>query len=278
MIEYFDTRSIALGDNVTTEIQFDFLITKKADLQLSIIQSGVTPVIVDGNDTTYISDVTFDPIQGGGTVTLLAALVTGKTYYVDLNVVDPVQPNLFRNRSVYDLRGFESAIDYIVTQVQTLFRNSERSLRFKRHVDITAFSPFLPDPSAGYMYNDGTKFIYVAGINTETPSIVGTLATPESITAAGGIPFSGANWKNVIFVKGTGGVIITANPKIPAGTNIGQELTIIGTSDTDYVDIQDLTGVITGDQTIRLGSNSIATFFWNGLNWVIKSTNGLIPA
>lgn len=277
MIEYYETRSIALGDNVTTKVQFDFLITKKADLQLTIIQTGVTPIIVDGNDTTYISDVTFDPVGGGGTVTFLAALVTGKTYYIDLNVVEPTQPNLFRNRSVYDLRAFETAIDYIVTQIQTLFRNTERSLRFKRHVDISVFSPFLPDPSAGYLYNDGTKYIHVAGVSAEVPNVVGTMAAPESITAAGGIPFSGVNWKNTIFVKGTGGVIITADPKIPAATNVGQELNIIGTSDTDFVEISDVAALLLGTQTIRLGLNSILTLFWNGSGWVIKSTNGLIP-
>lgn len=149
MIEFYDTRSYALGDGVITQIPFDFLITKKADILFTIVESGQTPIKFDGNDTTYLSSLTFDAVGGGGTATLLVALASGKTIYLDLNVVEPVQSSLFRDRSNYSLRTFETALDYVVTGVQTLFRNVERSFRFARHVDISVFDPTLPDGLVG---------------------------------------------------------------------------------------------------------------------------------
>ena len=94
----------------------------------------------------------------------------------------------------------------------------------------------------------------------------------------GGITFTGVTWRNTMFVAGSGGpIVVTNNPRISAGSNVGQELILIGTNDTNYLDISDGNGVITGGLTIRLGLNSIATFIWNGTNWMLKSANGLIP-
>ena len=283
MIETYDTRSYALGDGVITQIDFDFLITKKADILFTIVETGETPITFDGNDTTYLSSLTFDAVGGGGTATLLVALASGKTLYLDLNVAEPVQSNLFRDRGGYSLRTFETALDYVVTAIQTIFRNVERSVKFKRHVDISTFDTSLPDSmvgNAGYLYNTGSGFTNVVGVTSENPNISGVVAnvvTPIDIVSTVGIPFSGTFWKNEIFVKGTGGVIVSANPRIAAGTTVSQTLEIVGTSDADFVQLADGNGISTGGQTLQLGLNSVAKFKWIGSTWLLTSTNGIMP-
>jgi len=147
----YDTRSLALGDNVVTEIEFDFLVTKKTDVLLSIVESGQDTITFRGDDTTYLSDLTFDSVVGGGTVTLLTALATGKTLYIDLDVQEPDQPNMFRvvNNYLQAFRSIERALDYLVTQIQTLSRWKEQSVRLPRHVDIANFDPTLPEGIPG---------------------------------------------------------------------------------------------------------------------------------
>jgi hypothetical protein len=166
----YDTRSLALGDDITTQVEFDFLITKKSDLLITITETGEDPIIIDGDDTTYLSSVVFDPVEGGGTVTLLAALATGKTLYIDLNVVEPDQPNVFRvvNNYLASFRSIERALDYIVTQIQTLARRSEQSLKFARHVDTSTINMNLPeatDTEARIMQFNGTAFSLGATAN-----------------------------------------------------------------------------------------------------------------
>lgn len=114
--------------------------------------------------------------------------------------------------------------------------------------------------------------------NTDiAPTITGTRAAPSAIVAGTGVAFTGAFYNNIWFIQGSGGAVtISANPQIAAGTNTGQRLCLVGRDDTNTVTFTDGTGLYTGGQTLQLGANSIANFFWDGSAWVLESTNGLI--
>ncbi len=154
MINY-DTRSLAVGDGIITQIEFDFLITKKSDLLISLVESGQATLTYRGDDTTFLSNVTFDSVEGGGTVTLLAVLPAGKTLYIDLDVQEPDQPNAFRivNNYLTSFRAIERAMDYVATQIQTLSRWKEQSVKLPRHIDPANFDPTVPEAMVGDLTN-----------------------------------------------------------------------------------------------------------------------------
>lgn len=134
-----------------------------------------------------------------------------------------------------------------------------------------------------YPKSDG-KFYSLDDAGTETelgsggPTITGTRASPQTITAAGGLAFTGSAFSNHWWVKGSvGGSIVSASPQIAAATSAGQRLKVTGTSDTDFVQFADGTGLITGGMTLKLGNNSVVVFEADhNLVWVLESTNGLL--
>lgn len=107
-------------------------------------------------------------------------------------------------------------------------------------------------------------------------NIVGTRGAPTSITAAGGIPFT-PSAATVIFVVGNGGaVVVTANPQVAVGTSVGQTMTIVGTDNTDTVELQtgtglQLSGAVVLGNTTSGGNNSSISLLWDGTNWLETS-------
>jgi len=101
--------------------------------------------------------------------------------------------------------------------------------------------------------------------------ITGTRASPNLITAAGGIGFVGVGDRNTWFIKGNAAPItVTANPQIAAGTNVGQELRLFGTDDTNTVTLQDGTGLDLNGEWVG-GNGSRLSLFWDGSNWSEES-------
>jgi hypothetical protein len=84
---------------------------------------------------------------------------------------------------------------------------------------------------------------------------IGTHAAPTNITAAGGIPGSGNN-RSKRYIQGNGGPVdIIANPQVAAGLADGDELTLVGCSDTNTVLLENGTGlVLNGAYTMKDGS------------------------
>lgn len=86
-----------------------------------------------------------------------------------------------------------------------------------------------------------------AGLFTLAATAAFTPSSVAEITAGGGITVTNEFMK----IKGSGGAVdITANPQIVAGTN-GQQVTLMGQSDTDYVTLDDGAGLhLHGQATI----------------------------
>jgi len=122
--------------------------------------------------------------------------------------------------------------------------------------------------------SDGQVLTLVSGVpawqpsSSAAPSITGTRAAPGTVTAAGGVSFSGTAYENIKFLNSNGGAItVTANPRIQAGTNVGQKLKLIGRSATDTFRLDDGNGLSLNGTWIS-NENSILTLFWDGAEWV----------
>lgn len=115
-------------------------------------------------------------------------------------------------------------------------------------------------------FYDGTSWrtlVYAAGARTVT----GTASVPTSITAAGGItPTSGVN-AELIFVQGSPGAVdIGKNPQIAVGTTVGQQLVLVGCSDSLTILLNNGTGLSLNGDCMLVG-NSVLGLYWDGTLW-----------
>lgn len=94
----------------------------------------------------------------------------------------------------------------------------------------------------------------------------GSRASPNLITAGGGITASGA-LRELQFIKGSpGAVTVTANPQITAGNAIGAELVLAGRDDTRTVTINNGTGLELNGSCV-LANGSRIWLVWDGAVW-----------
>lgn len=113
------------------------------------------------------------------------------------------------------------------------------------------------------------------GSNSGALSPVGSAAAPITINPVSGIPTISAA-RQVIWTVSMGGAqAITANPQIAPGVNVGQELYIYGTSNTNYITISDGNGVrLNGSDNVTLdGSGSALYLIWDGSVWAEAARN-----
>jgi hypothetical protein len=89
---------------------------------------------------------------------------------------------------------------------------------------------------------------------------------PATITAGGGVTPQAVQ-RGMQFTVSAGGIVpITANPQIVAGTKVGQELVLSGTSDVNAITFATGNGLLlTGP--ITLGNGVSISLFWNGAVW-----------
>ncbi len=93
-----------------------------------------------------------------------------------------------------------------------------------------------------------------------------TRGAPTAVTAAGGITPTSALRQLRFLVGSPGAVVVSANPQIVAGTVIGQELLLTGTSDSLSVTIQNGTGLeLNGPCVLKNGSR--ISLVWDGTVW-----------
>jgi hypothetical protein len=111
-------------------------------------------------------------------------------------------------------------------------------------------------------YYNGTAWEIYGSFNPN-----GTRAAPNSIIAASGISVQSFQ-RQIQFIQGSGGAVtVTANPQIQAGSRVGQELNLIGRSDTNTVKLQDGTG-LSLNGPITMGADYSLRLMWDGTNWV----------
>lgn len=125
-------------------------------------------------------------------------------------------------------------------------------------------TPALPTATAPTAASDFVSLSYAQSI-ASLPTVTGSRASPTNVTTAGITPAGVGVQK--IFVQGSGGAIdVTANPQIAAGTTVGQELILIGCSDTNTLKLEHGTGLdLNGD--ILLQARYVISLTWDGTAW-----------
>ena len=121
--------------------------------------------------------------------------------------------------------------------------------------------------------NNASRWTAVGGSGGGTVTIFGSTGSPRSIVAGTGIT-SGASHMSAsvseqrIFVVGNsaGENDLSANPQITAGTIVGQKMYIIGTSDSDYIKLEDGNGLSLNGPWFSY-NNRVLRLYWNGTVW-----------
>lgn len=115
--------------------------------QLLVVEldtTGAQTQKVRGTDAVYIDSVTFDSVDGGGTVFLNANLTLNYKLKLILANDAPTQPSQFKNKGSFTLQNFENALDFIVGAVQRLAYRSARSVQLDESIMTAEFDPTIP--------------------------------------------------------------------------------------------------------------------------------------
>ena len=157
------------GNGSVDTYTFDFKIESLS--QLLIIEAdntGTETQRVRGTDVTYLSSVTFDEVEGGGTVVLAANLTNQYQLLILLANDAPTQPYELSNKTKFNLADIEAAFDWATGAIQRLAYRGKQALRLHDLDDEDTFNPQLPEgiaDSENYdrtitINSDGTGFDY----------------------------------------------------------------------------------------------------------------------
>ncbi len=129
------------------------------------------------------------------------------------------------------------------------------------------YNPIDNDPAASFF---STLPYLESDTDTGELGVSGTRASPTAIVAGTGVLAPTAP-RMTYFIQGSGGAVdVSANPQIAAGTFLGQEIILIGRSDTNTVFLEDGTGLDLNGPWLG-GASSVISLVWDGTNWVERS-------
>lgn len=98
--------------------------------------------------------------------------------------------------------------------------------------------------------------------------VTGTRGVPQSITAVGGIAYTGTDARQMWFIEGNGGnVEVSAGNQIVAGSSVGQELILAGRNDAKTVTLNHGSGLSLNGQWVG-GADNVLGLVWDGALWV----------
>ena len=162
---------------------FDFKITAKSQLLIvEVNDSGVETQRVRGTDVTYLTSVTFDAVDGGGTVILAANLTNNYKLVLLLADDAPVQSYEFKNKTSFTLRRFEDALDETAGATQRLTYRGKQAFRIHDLDDEDTFNGQLPPGAA----TSGDKVLKVnaGGTGMEYGPSAGDISNAEGYANA----------------------------------------------------------------------------------------------
>lgn len=103
-------------------------------------------------------------------------------------------------------------------------------------------------------------------------TVYGSEASPLTINEAAGVTVSIAQRQQRFIVSNGGALAMTAPSQILSGTTVGQELTLFGTSDTDYNIFHDGDGMSINGIWLSKSDRAI-NLSWTGIRWREQSRN-----
>jgi hypothetical protein len=133
-----------------------------------------------------------------------------------------------------------------------------------------------PDAGTPTLANDIVTKSYADAIGGAW-SVLNSQASPYAVVAGTTIPFTAGTLRTKRYIQGSGGpVTLTANPRIQAGTIDGQEIMLVGCSDTNTVSIDTGNGTQKNGVDVML-NGSVTVYNWDhGRSlWVEISRNNI---
>lgn len=263
----------------TASYSYAFRITDPSEL-LVTVATNVSPITE--SQLVLNTDYTVSGVgaAAGGTVTLInnsqswlnggGDLTSGYTITIRRTPLLE-QLSSFRDMSTFYPSDFEDALDYIVFQIQSLWDRLRHAPKFRESStawDDTQMPDLVPNSLLG-VNSSGTGLTMVVN-GVPTPATSGTESVGISVVAGTSIPINPTALDQIIFVAGAGGVVMSANPQITAGTIIGQKLTLIGTDNTNFVTLVGILNDTNGTSIngpITLGKRTSIDFRWSGSVW-----------
>lgn len=213
-----------------------------------------------------------DPLVGGQLFTYQAGTTSPLATYTDAGALTPnSNPVVLDANGECDVFISSGFYKFVLEDVDGVVQWTEDNISIPGGVATS-----LP---AGGSANQVLSKINGTDFNTQWADEVkstGTSSSPSSITASGGVAFTGNAFKSTWYVKSnSGAVTITANPQIAAGTFEGQELKLIQMSATDTLQFANGNGLaLSGASTLILDQvYKMAVFHWDatGTVWVEQS-------
>lgn len=130
MSREFTLQNSYTGDGVLTQFAFDFKVTALDQILVIVLDdTGVETERVRGDDTVYLSTAEFDDQNGGGSITLAAALTAAYTIYIQLADDEPSQDQELRDKFSLNTRTIENAYDRLMGAIQRVVFRASRSIR-----------------------------------------------------------------------------------------------------------------------------------------------------
>lgn len=185
----YDVRSEYVGDGTLAQYSFDFRITDLS--QLLVIQSDRyfnETFRVRGTDIINLVSVAFDPIVGGGVVTLTSILPNLSNLALICAVDAPVQASEFKNKADFTLRRIEAALDAVESGVQRAAYLAQRSVKLPEEyleASATAFNTEMPIPVSGMVIAVNDTATGFTLINNSSLLLFGT-SDPTTSTGING--------------------------------------------------------------------------------------------
>lgn len=133
-----------------------------------------------------------------------------------------------------------------------------------------------PDAGTPTLANDIVTKSYADAIGGSW-AVLNSHASPYNVVAGTPIPFTPGTFRTKRYIQGSGGpVTLTANPRIQAGTIDGQEIMLVGCSDTNTVSIDTGNGTQKNGVDVML-NGSITIYNWdNGQSlWIECGRNNI---
>lgn len=168
-------------------------------------------------------------------------------------------------------------LDFNDSQSSATIPIIEGTVSFKQYADDTAYVADVGAPQGGSVFYNTTLDVvqyYDANASAwviigQKGTVTGTRGAPIAVPVGGITPIGVES--ETIYVAGDGGAIdITANPQISAGANDGDELILIGTSDTNTIQLDDGNG-LSLNGSMLLANNSVIKLKWDGSLWLEQS-------
>ncbi len=137
---------------------------------------------------------------------------------------------------------------------------------------INALVPTQTGNNGKFLKTDGSVVSW-ASVPSPAPTLNGSAGSPQSVVAASGISLTSPTYSNIVWVVGDSAAPadVSATPSITAGTDVGDQLIVIGTDNTATVTLRDEASV--AGSTLQLNGPwvgakySVLLLVWDGTFW-----------